>query len=98
MLFGCRVIDGQWPLFKVAAQKTLAAAVLACGENVTVARATLSNETGMVGAARFILSDKDCIFHLPTRTQASYVRDRDGNGQEVTLWQTDKNFMSRWMA
>ena len=98
ILFSCRVIYSHWPLFKVATQKALAVTVLGHGKNAPVAGAALSNDTGMVGAASFILSDKDCIFHLPTRTQASYVGDRDGNRQEVTLWQTNKNFTSRWMA
>ena len=57
MLFGGGIVDGHWPLFEAAAQKSLAAAVLARDEDVTIARATLGNDAGMVGAASLILQN-----------------------------------------
>ena len=55
ILFGGGIIDGHWPLFEAAAQKSLAAAVLARNENVTIARAALGNDAGIVGAASLVL-------------------------------------------
>jgi glucokinase len=57
MLFGGGIVDDHWPLFEAAAQKSLAAAVLARDEDVTIARATLGNDAGMVGAASLILQN-----------------------------------------
>ena len=51
ILFGGGIVDGHWPLFEAAAQKSLAAAVLERDEGVTIARASLGNDAGMVGAA-----------------------------------------------
>ena len=55
ILFGGGIVDGHWPLFEAAAQKNLAAVVLARDEGVTIARASLGNDAGMVGAASLIL-------------------------------------------
>jgi len=55
ILFGGGIIDGHWPLFEAAAHKSLAAAVLARNENVTIARAALGNDAGIVGAASLVL-------------------------------------------
>ena len=58
ILFGGGIVDGHWPLFEAAAQKSLAAAVLAREEGVTIARATLGNDAGIVGAASLVLPEK----------------------------------------
>ena len=55
ILFGGGIVDGHWPLFEAAAHKSLAAAVLARDEGVTIAHASLGNDAGMVGAASLVL-------------------------------------------
>ena len=55
LLFGGGIADGHWPLFEAAARKSLAAATLARDEPVTIARATLGNDAGVVGAASLVL-------------------------------------------
>ena len=55
ILFGGGIADAHWPLFEAAAQKSLAAATLARDEGVTIARATLGNDAGIVGAASLVL-------------------------------------------
>ena len=55
ILFGGGIVDGRWSLFEAAARKSLAAAVLARDENITIARATLGNDAGIVGAASLVL-------------------------------------------
>ncbi|MDA0231109.1 MAG: ROK family protein [Proteobacteria bacterium] len=55
ILFGGGIVDSHWPLFEAAAQKSLAAAVFARDEGVSIARATLGNDAGMVGAASLVL-------------------------------------------
>ncbi|PPR20535.1 MAG: hypothetical protein CFH39_02213, partial [Alphaproteobacteria bacterium MarineAlpha10_Bin2] len=59
ILFGGGIVDGHWPLFEAAAHKSLAAAVLARNEGITIARASLGNDAGMVGAASLVLKEKD---------------------------------------
>ncbi len=54
ILFGGGIADGHWPLFEAAARKSLAAAVLAREEGVTIARAALGNDAGIVGAASLV--------------------------------------------
>ncbi len=55
ILFGGGIADAHWPLFEAAAKKSLAAATHAPDEGVTIARATLSNDAGIVGAASLVL-------------------------------------------
>ncbi|MDP6476031.1 MAG: ROK family protein [Alphaproteobacteria bacterium] len=55
ILFGGGIADGHWPLFEAAAQKSLAAATLARDQGVTIARAKLGNDAGIVGAANLVM-------------------------------------------
>ncbi len=55
ILFGGGIADAHWPLFEAAAQKSLATATLAPDEGITIARAKLGNDAGIVGAASLVM-------------------------------------------
>ena len=54
ILCGGDTADGHWSLFEATVRNILAA-VLAYDEDVTIARATLGNDPGIVGTASLVL-------------------------------------------